>query len=136
MRARLALCKAKGFDGVEADNVDGYANPTGFPLSGADQLTYNRWLARTAHSLDLSIALKNDVDQARQLQPSFDYALDEQCYQYSECGKLNPFVAAHKAVFEVEYYLPTSKFCSRANAAGFMSMRKDINLGASRQACW
>jgi hypothetical protein len=110
--------------------------PTGFPLSGADQLVYNRWLAGAAHALGLSIALKNDVDQARQLQPSFDYALDEQCFQYSECGKLNPFVAAHKAVFEVEYYLPTSKFCSRANAAGLMSMRKGINLGASRQACW
>jgi hypothetical protein len=136
MRARLALCRAKGFDGVEADNVDGYENDTGFPLTGDEQLSYNRSLARTAHSLGLSIALKNDVDQARALQPYFDYALDEQCFQYSECGKLHPFVAAHKAVFEVEYDLQTSNFCSRANADGFMSMRKGINLGAARQACW
>ena len=25
-------CAAKGFDGVEPDNVDGYTNRTGFPL--------------------------------------------------------------------------------------------------------
>ncbi len=136
MLARFAQCKAKHFDGVEADNVDGYSNHTGFPLTAADQLTYNRWLARTAHRLGLSIALKNDTDQVRQLEPDFDYALDEQCFQYSECSKLQPFVTAHKAVFEVEYNLPKSRFCSQARADGFMSMRKRLNLGAMRQTCW
>jgi hypothetical protein len=136
MRARIALCARKGFDGVEADNVDGYENPTGFPLTGAQQLTYNEWLARTAHALHLSIALKNDVDQTRQLEPHFDYALDEQCFQYTECQKLRPFVAHHKAVFEVEYQLPTSRFCAQANRDGFMSMRTDLNLDGKRQECW
>jgi len=136
MLARFTQCKAKHFDGVEADNVDGYSNHTGFPLTAADQLTYNRWLARTAHRLGLSIALKNDTDQAAQLEPDFDYALDEQCFQYSECSKLRPFVRAHKAVFEVEYNLPTSRFCPQARADGFMSMRKRLNLGAMRQTCW
>ena len=37
MRARIAMCADKGFDGVEFDNVDGYQNDTGFPLTGADQ---------------------------------------------------------------------------------------------------
>jgi hypothetical protein len=136
MRARFAMCARKGFDGVEADNVDGYENDTGFPLTGADQLAYNRWLARTAHSFGLSIALKNDVDQARQLEPYFDYALDEQCFQYQECDKLRPFTAAHKAVFEVEYQLPASRFCAQANRLGFMSMVKDLNLDAKRTVCW
>lgn len=136
MLARFQECKAKHFDGVEADNVDGYSNHSGFPLTAADQLTYNRWLARTAHRLGLSIALKNDTDQVRQLEPDFDYALDEQCFQYSECSKLRPFVQAHKAVFEVEYNLPTSRFCSQARGDAFMSMRKRLNLGAIRQTCW
>jgi Glycoside-hydrolase family GH114 len=48
MRARFQMCKHKHFDGVEADNVDGYTNSTGFALSGSDQLTYNKWLARTS----------------------------------------------------------------------------------------
>lgn len=136
MRARFALCARKGFDGVEADNVDGYENPTGFALTGAEQLTYNEWLARTAHAFHLSIALKNDVDQTRQLEPHFDYALDEQCFQYTECQKLRPFVIHHKAVFEVEYQLPTSRFCAQAKRDGFMSMRKNLNLDVKRQACW
>jgi hypothetical protein len=136
MRARFRQCKQKHFDGVEADNVDAYTNDSGFPLSASDQLTYNKWLARTAHSLGLSIALKNDLDQARQLQPYFDYALDEQCFEYSECSLLRPFVAAHKAVFEVEYNLSPGQFCRRSRSDGFMSMRKDLNLDAKRSACW
>ncbi len=33
MERRIAACKDKGFDAVEPDNVDGYANASGFPLS-------------------------------------------------------------------------------------------------------
>jgi hypothetical protein len=135
MRARFEQCKRKHFDGVEADNVDGYTNSTGFPLTASEQLTYNKWLARTAHGLGLSIALKNDLDQVRALQPYFDYALDEQCFEYSECSQLRPFVAAHKAVFEVEYNLSPNSFCAQAIADGFMSMRKNLNLDAIRAAC-
>ena len=42
MKARLDMCAAKGFDAVEFDNVDGYQNRTGFPLTGADQLALRR----------------------------------------------------------------------------------------------
>lgn len=136
MRARFSLCRRKGFDGVEADNVDAYANDSGFPLTASDQLTYNRWLARTAHSFGLSIALKNDLDQVPALERYFDFALDEQCFEYSECNKLRPFIDAHKAVFEVEYNLSPGDFCARANALGFVSMHKRLDLGVSRQVCW
>jgi hypothetical protein len=136
MRARLAQCAGKDFDGVEPDNVDAYVNDTGFPITYNQQLTYNRWLARTAHELGLSIALKNDLGQVRALEPVFDFALVEQCFEYSECAELQPFVAAHKAVFEVEYNLPTSRFCARANAAGLMAMRKTLDLDRTRVPCW
>ena len=136
MRARFSECRRKGFDGVEADNVDAYANDSGFPLTAAEQLTYNRWLARMAHAFGLSIALKNDLDQVQSLEPYFNFALDEQCFEYSECEKLRPFVGAHKAVFEVEYNLSPGQFCRRANALGFMAMRKTLNLEASRRVCW
>ncbi len=72
----MNLCKSKGFDGVEFDNVDGYANNTGFPLTYADQITYNTWLANQAHTLGLSVALKNDLGQVHDLLPYFDWALD------------------------------------------------------------
>jgi len=135
MSARLDLCRTKGFDAVEADNVDGYANSSGFPLSYQDQLAYNRYLASAAHAHGLSIALKNDLDQVADLLPSFDWALNEQCFQYHECDRLAPFVSAGKAVFEVEYYLSTSRFCPRANSLNFDSLLKHLSLDAYRVPC-
>jgi hypothetical protein len=136
MRARMELCKQKGFDGVEADNVEGFELDTGFPLTAAEQLTYNEWLASTAHSLGLSIALKNDRQQAAELEPYFDFALDEECFQSEECGLLSPFTEAGKAVFDVEYNLEPSQFCEQANAIGFMAMKKNVILDPPRTPCW
>jgi hypothetical protein len=134
LRRRLDRCAAKGFDGVEADNVDGYANRSGFRLRGRDQLRFNRWLARAAHARGLSIALKNDLGQARALEPAYDWALNEQCFEYRECERLRPFVAAGKAVFVVEY--TDGDFCAAAQAEGFMAQRKRLELDAWRRPCW
>jgi hypothetical protein len=135
MLARFQMCKDKGFDAVEPDNVDGYSNSTGFPLSAQDQITYNEWIATTVHSLGLSVALKNDTDQVSQLVSHFDFMIDEQCFEFSECDTLLPFINANKAVFEVEYNLDTSQFCPQANAMNFNSMKKDLDLTATRTPC-
>jgi hypothetical protein len=135
MKARMDLCQAKGFDAMEPDNVDGYANDSGFPLTYNDQIAYNTFIANEAHARGLSAGLKNDLEQITDLLPSFDWALDEQCFQYTECGKLLPFIKTGKAVFEVEYSLPTSKFCPEANSLNFNSMKKHLNLGVYRVPC-
>ena len=136
MKDRLDLAARKGCDGVEPDNVDGYTNGTGFPLKGADQLAYNRWLARRAHERGLSVGLKNDLDQIPQLVGRFDWALDEQCFQYRECDTLTPFVIAGKAVFGVEYRGKPETFCPQANLLGFSWMKKNRNLNAWADPCW
>jgi hypothetical protein len=133
---RLDSCRDKGFDAVEADNVDAYANASGFPLTAADQLRFNRFLARAAHARGLAIALKNDLDQVAALEPAFDLAVVEQCFEFDECDRLAPFTAAGKPVLVAEYRLPTARFCARANAAGLMAMRKRLALGAWRRPCW
>src|SRR4051794_27861284 len=46
MERRVDACRRKGFDAIEPDNIDGYANKSGFPLTYKDQLAYNRMLAR------------------------------------------------------------------------------------------
>jgi hypothetical protein len=135
VRARLRRCRDKGFDGVDPDNVDGYANDTGFPLSSSDQLAYNRLVAGAAHSLGLTVGLKNDLDQIPQLVGRFDFAVLEQCFQYRECGKARPFVRAEKPVVDVEYTLPRKRFCSRARELRFAAMRKRLSLGAWRRPC-
>jgi hypothetical protein len=135
MEARLDLCAAKGFDGVEFDNVDGYQNPTGFPLTGAQQLRFNVFLANAAHERGLSALLKNDLGQIRRLEPYFEGALNEQCHQYDECGRLVPFVEAGKPVFGVEYKLDAVDFCSQANARDFNFLKKKLALDAWRIPC-
>ncbi|MDQ2823730.1 MAG: endo alpha-1,4 polygalactosaminidase [Pseudomonadota bacterium] len=103
MTARLDLAKTKGCNGVEPDNVDGYANSTGFALTAATQLDYNRFLATAAHARGLAIALKNNVGQLADLVGDVDMAVNEQCHQYNECGGYAAFVSAGKPVFNAEY---------------------------------
>src|SRR5438067_214734 len=135
LNARLDQCQTKGFDGVDFDNVDGYTNATGFPLSASDQLDFDTWLANAAHWRGLAVALKNDLDQIPDLLPYFDWEVNEQCYRYQECDKLLPFVQAGKAVLEIEYNGSASKFCTAANGLGFNALKKRRSLGVYRFPC-
>ncbi len=135
MDTRLDMCKQKGFDMVELDNVDGYSNSTGFPLHDDDQIYFNATLANDSHSRGLSVLQKNDNEQIPALLRYFDGALNEQCNQYKECTTaqngsygLDQYVAAGKPVFQAEYKLTTSQFCSKDNAGNFNGVRFDIDL--------
>lgn len=135
MTARLDLAVQKGCDGVEPDNVDGYTNESGFPLSGDDQLAFNRWLAQEAHTRALSIGLKNDLAQISQLVNEFDWALNEQCFEYDECETLLPFIEVGKAVFGVEYTGNPDEFCPQANALNLDWLAKNLELDAYQVSC-
>jgi hypothetical protein len=135
MEARLDLAAARGCDGVEPDNVDGYQNDTGFALTAAEQLRYNTWLAERAHERGLSVGLKNDLGQVRALVTLFDWALNEQCFEYDECPALLPFVSAGNAVFGVEYRGDPGSFCPQAAEWGFSWLRKRPALGAWAIPC-
>ncbi|MFF1548804.1 endo alpha-1,4 polygalactosaminidase, partial [Streptomyces sp. NPDC058291] len=135
LAARLDMCRDKGFDAVEPDNMDGYRNSTGFPIGAADQLRYNRLVARLAHERGMAVGLKNDLDQIPALVGDFDFAVNEQCAQYAECAELTPFIEAGKAVFHVEYELPTSAFCADSRRLKLSSLRKKEELGAWRESC-
>ncbi|MFB6872742.1 endo alpha-1,4 polygalactosaminidase [Streptomyces sp. NPDC056323] len=135
MERRIQMCAEKGFDAVEPDNMDGYRNRTGFPLTAADQLRYNRLIARIAHRHGLAVGLKNDLGQIPELEPDFDFAVNEQCEQYEECEKLTPFVKAGKAVLHVEYELPLTRFCADSRRLGLSSLLKKYELGVWRQEC-
>jgi hypothetical protein len=135
LSARFARCRDKGFDGVEPDNVDGYSNESGFPLTAGDQLVFNRRVADLAHRYGLAVGLKNDVEQAGALAPAFDFAVNEECSAYRECERLAAFTAAGKPVFHVEYAVSTDQFCPATKALGFSSMRKRTELDAWREPC-
>ena len=135
MNARLDLCRSRGFSAAEPDNVDGFSQNTGFPLTPSDQQAYNTYLAGAAHARGLTVALKNDVSQATVLQPSFDFAIDENCFMLAQCAGVAPFTAMGKPVFDVEYSLAPSLFCPQAAALTIGAISKHKSLDAYRVAC-
>ncbi len=103
MCARLDLCKEKGFDAVEPDNIEIHTNATGFPITYADQFAYACWLAGEAHARGLAIGLKNAANMVADALPFFDFAITEDCFVQGWGDRVLPFIAAGKAVFAAEY---------------------------------
>ena len=138
IESRLDLCKKKGFDAVEPDNIDGYTNETGFPLTYADQLKYNLWLADEAHARGLLIGLKNDPDQVQDLVGVYDWAMTEDCFDQGWCEQMVGFVQAGKPVFAAEYTDSGVNFehaCSEAARLNFNLIMKNMDLDAYRRVC-
>jgi len=141
LEARFDLCKAKGFDAIEPDNMDTYQADTGFPLSGDDELRFISWLIARAHAHGLSIGQKNDPAQTPAVEGSFDWALLEECMRYSFCDRFSSYVADGKAVFDTEYTNHTTlheflhRDCPRGRQLGFFLIEKHLNLDAYRVTC-
>lgn len=138
MLARLDRCAAKGFDGVEPDNMQIWDNDTGFPLTYADQLQYARWLAEEAHQRGLAIGQKNAPDMVADLVDIYDFAITEDAFYYGWAGDMRPYIAARKPVFAAEYTdLPGdfAAFCRQSKALGFSTILKKRDLSAWRETC-
>jgi hypothetical protein len=136
MRNRVQTCAAKGFDGVEFDNVDGYQNRTGFNLTRRHQLKYNKMLARLATDAGLSPGLKNAVGLVRPLAKHFDWALNEECVTYSECSAYKHFTKVGKPVFIIEYgEVSKAKVCRKARHVGATAQIKRLKLNGWARHC-
>ncbi len=138
MTARLDLAFEKGCDGVELDNMDAYTNESGFNLQADHQIAYNKLIAAEARNKGLSVGLKNDLDQIVELEPFFDFALNEECHAYDECNKLKPFTNANKPVLNAEYkqeYISDEdsrhKVCAEAKLLGLKTLILPLNLDDS-----
>jgi hypothetical protein len=111
---------------------------------GPNQVNYKTDLATQAHQRGLVIGLKNDVDQLAALEPVFDFAVNEQCHEYSECGGYSVFTSKDKPVLNAEY---ASKYvnntggartalCTSAKAANMRTLVLPLLLdGSFRQTC-
>jgi len=134
---RLDIAVQKGCDGVEIDNVDGYTfKENDFTYN--EQLKFNKWLAEEAHKRKLSIGLKNDMGQIKDLLPHYDWALNEECYEYGECELYKPFIQANKAVFGVSYLKNSKKIadaCKLANQLKLDYQIKNLDLDADKIDC-
>jgi len=143
MSARLDLAADRGCDGVEPDNVDGYANNNGFGLTEDDQLAFDRWLGNAARSRGLAVALKNDGGQVDELVDYFDLVVNEECHEFDECADWSPFVDDGKPVLNAEYPgaeddadEAAPEVCADAADIGFRTLLLPLDLdGSWRVAC-
>jgi hypothetical protein len=143
MQSRLDLAASKRCDGVEPDNMDAYQNGSGFALTADTQLDYNRFIARQARARGLAVGLKNAVDQLATLEPEFDFAVNEQCHQYTECDGYGVFTSRGKPVFNAEYLAEwatdaaaRNTMCAAARAAGLRTLVLPVELdGSFRYGC-
>ena len=131
MAARVLMAKAKGFIGVEFDNVDTYSHKTGFPLTPQNQWDYCRLLAAIAHHQRMVVGLKNNLLMIRAnarlgtpaLLPYFDFALGERLFENDEDGYVMPFTDAKKPVFACEY-TDITQWCTDAKKMGISLLQK------------
>ena len=147
LNKRFQMCKDKGFDAVEPDNLDNW-NANRSILTEQDQVDFDGWVADAVHALGISVALKNcpelvtKVDRTGQrLVDKFDFELDEQCQEYSECDSFTEFTKSGKAIFDVEYKTNLTLNCSQFSSLSINALKKDLDLvgagdsGYLRQTC-
>lgn len=151
MAARIALAQSKGCDGVDPDNMDVYSyTDSGITgLTEATSINYMQFLATTAHNAGLAIGLKNAGEILTQVVPFTDWSISESCVQYNECNIYQPYVAAGKPAFNIQYPFGTSDsksttvtssitktYCTgKANVSGFSIVLKHYTLDAWMYAC-
>jgi hypothetical protein len=135
LTARIEAAADKGCDGVDPDNVNGFENDTGFPLTADDQLAFNRWLFAEVHDHGMAVGLKTDRSQAAELVDEVDFHVDEECIQYDDCAPLEVFVDAGKPVWSIEYQGSPESVCARARSSGFATWIKTLDLTAEGHEC-
>ncbi len=140
LEARLRQCESEGFDGVETDIDDSYASATGFPLTLADEVTFDTEVANAIHALGMAWFLKNGIHGdgfIRDMEPLADGTVNEQCWQYHECAALDPFAIAHKPILNAEYQGAAAQVCPQARSFPMATMRKPLSLAQTVDwACW
>lgn len=145
MRERLDRCAAKGFDGVEGDNVDAFVQRipdengviqtgTNFKITKQQSVDYVRWLAVESHKRGMAFGLKNAEALAPDVINQVDWIITENCYIDDWCTQARLFIENNKPVFMTEYaeYLPDfTSACTQAREFGFSAIYRDTGLSAS-----
>lgn len=148
-KKRMQFAKSIGCSGVDPDNVDGYTfRNTGFDLTKQDQIVFNTYLAKTAHSLGLGIGLKNAVELVKDIASMYDWFINESCFTFRECSQYSPRKNPNirgKAIFIVEYCdarkeldEPTQSplcYCGISVQQGYNTLVKMTDLDAPRMSC-
>ena len=145
---RMKMCKTKGFDALEPDNLQNDENVRGGRITTQQQIDFNGWIADQAHQQGLAVFQKNGPDKVllkdrtgKMMVEKFDGILNEECQQYGECGPLAEYVKRGKLALNVEYRSGATLNCTLMNQLGINAIKKDLNLagatasGYKRETC-
>lgn len=138
MAARADIAKAKGFNAIEWDNLDGYSNNPGFPFTQADSIAYCKMLAQICHERGLAAFHKNSTEIISQVQPYFEGVVGESAYRWNEAGSYSVFTNANKPVLLCEYRAQDVSVANQndANAKGFSMIYHNIDLNSKYLASY
>jgi hypothetical protein len=89
-------------------------------------------MAGVAHKNNIAIGLKNGQAMISQVVSDMDFAVNEQCHEYNECGNYEPVSKANKAVFHVEYKV---KNCTDPPNVNLSSLFKPLQLDTIGGQC-
>jgi hypothetical protein len=98
----IDLCRSKGFDAVEFDNLDSYSRShKHFTLSA--NIAEAELLTAYAHADGLAAGQKNTTELGSKGKTviGFDFAVAEECYRYDECAAYTSVYGA--SVLDIEY---------------------------------
>jgi Glycoside-hydrolase family GH114 len=121
-------------------------NNNGLGLTHLDAINYVNFLSQEAYKYGLAIGLKNAVAIIDDVMPFVDFAVNEKCSEYDECGTLVTFTKGSKPVFHIEYPdrrsggVPSdsdreSCCTSPGSSGGFSTVIKDLSLDGWVQYC-
>lgn len=144
MLARIEACQAKGFDGVEFDDIDIYnyqtlengeviRTGTNFGIQPEDSIRYFRWLASEAHARGLAVGLKNSPEILEDVIDLIDFMVIDGCYAGAWCHKAALPISMNKPVFMVDYTdsnLNFEQMCHVAALYGYSAIFRDRSLNA------
>lgn len=123
-------CAARGFRGIEFDNLDSYTR-SHKALTLSDAIQFATLLVARAHADGLAAAQKNTTELGTRGRTviAFDFAVAEECDQYSECGYYTGVYGKH--VIDVEYTdelrRPFESFCaSKTRPASAILRDRDL----------
>ncbi|MFI7603447.1 endo alpha-1,4 polygalactosaminidase [Actinoplanes sp. NPDC049681] len=121
-------CAERGFRAVEPDNLDSYERSQGL-LTRTDAVAMANLLAVRAHTRNLAIGQKNAAGLGTSGRAAgLDFAIVEECGQYSECGD---YVAVYgNQVIDVEYTKAGFTKACRSHGATLSIVRRDRDVSA------
>ncbi|HET7432746.1 MAG TPA: endo alpha-1,4 polygalactosaminidase [Nocardioides sp.] len=117
-------CADDGFQAVEYDNLDSFSRSHHL-LTKKDNRRYAGLLVAAAHDAGLAAAQKNWAEWDGSVK-GYDFAIAEQCAQYSECASYVDSYGSH--VLAVEYHDKPFHQACRHWADTFAIVRRDVNL--------